>query len=441
MKRKPRMLLAILLVMATALSSTACGEKDDGPIDPDRTGALLTTVYPGLYEPSDPIGEKAYRQDFQPWDYEQSQKLGQAFCQSATPILREAGENPVCSPLGNYLICAMLAQMSDGETRDELLQAISCSGIEQVERESKQYYIQNFYCGNPGALQFIDSVWLSKELSFQEQGVRDLIGKQYATVWRDELTPKTSKRLVDRCFRDNANYHYERQKEKASFTLEPPLTLTQTLAFYGEWAENFSDFTTGTFTRRDGTQRETEYMHLQYSAQKFWQGEGYRASCLRLVSDDELILILPDDADALDELLADGARLWKAIYEERQESANGAFGIVDITIPKFTLRTQQSTIPAMEEMGVRSVFSPGADLSVLTDAGDAWVKKIEQNIVVRVDHQGVNAKGYEERHWGAGYDTNRPRDFFGLILDRPFLVAVSGKGGLPVFVGVVNEPD
>lgn len=59
---------------------------------------------------------------------------------------------------------------------------------------------------------------------------------------------------------------------------------------------------------------------------------------------------------------------------------------------------------------------------------------------MKVDEEGCEAAAYTVIMVGAGAEMP-PDDEVDFTLDRPFLFAITGEGNLPLFVGVVNQPN
>ncbi len=68
----------------------------------------------------------------------------------------------------------------------------------------------------------------------------------------------------------------------------------------------------------------------------------------------------------------------------------------------------------------------------------AYVSKAEHAARVTVDEEGVVAAAYTVLAMSGA--AAPPEDEIDFVLDRPFLFVITGAHGLPLFVGVVNQP-
>ncbi len=59
---------------------------------------------------------------------------------------------------------------------------------------------------------------------------------------------------------------------------------------------------------------------------------------------------------------------------------------------------------------------------------------------VTTDEEGVEAAAYTVFSLSATPVRRKCPEELDFVLDRPFLFAITGQDGLPLFVGVVNQP-
>lgn len=80
-----------------------------------------------------------------------------------------------------------------------------------------------------------------------------------------------------------------------------------------------------------------------------------------------------------------------------------------------------------------------ADFSPMTSkVAEIFLSKADHAARVAIDEEGVTAAAYTVMMMaGAAAPPEEEMDF---VLDRPFLFAITGADGLPLFVGVVNRP-
>ncbi len=96
--------------------------------------------------------------------------------------------------------------------------------------------------------------------------------------------------------------------------------------------------------------------------------------------------------------------------------------------------------PALKAMGITDVFDLNAsDFSPMTDDVDeVFLSKVRHAARAAIDEEGVTAAAYTVMMMcGAAAPPDEEVDF---ILNRPFIFAITGTDGLPLFVGIVHQP-
>ena len=81
-----------------------------------------------------------------------------------------------------------------------------------------------------------------------------------------------------------------------------------------------------------------------------------------------------------------------------------------------------------------------ADFSALTEEEiPAFVSRVQHAARVQIDEEGAVATAYTVVILGEGAAAP-PEEEIDFVLDRPFLFVITDAQGLPMFVGVVNQP-
>ena len=148
--------------------------------------------------------------------------------------------------------------------------------------------------------------------------------------------------------------------------------------------------------------------------------------------------ILPDEGVTIDELLAD-PQLGEFIAAG-DEWENQKQLMVNLSLPKFDLTSRLDIKEKLRELGIEAVFDPNkAEFSaVKSDYENPYIRSVDHSVRLTVDEEGVSAAAYTEMMMlGAAAPPDEEIDF---TLDRPFIFVLESYLGLPLFVGVVNQP-
>mgnify|MGYP004498121303 FL=1 len=184
--------IALILALSALLSLAACGGANAFAITeasypesapyPDETkysGAKFDTVYDA-------------------WSAERRARNAAAtsasgamdeYLRAALPALLAAGEgeNAVCSPVSVYMALSMLAEITDGESRAQLLSLLGAESIDVLRKIAGEVWAANYQ--NDGAVTSIlaDSLWLSDRMDYHSGTLARLADSYYASAYRGEM--------------------------------------------------------------------------------------------------------------------------------------------------------------------------------------------------------------------------------------------------------------
>ena len=148
--------------------------------------------------------------------------------------------------------------------------------------------------------------------------------------------------------------------------------------------------------------------------------------------------ILPDEGVSVYELLEDEQVLEfidKGLQYEQSKNL-----IVNMSIPKFDVSSNSEITEALKKLGITDAFEADkADFSpVSSDTNNISISRVEHGVRVITDEDGVKAAAYTvELMTGASLPPDEKIDF---VLDRPFMFVIRLGDGLPLFVGIVENP-
>ena len=375
---------------------------------------------------------------------------------STAQFLTDAGEeNRVYSPLNVYMALAMLAETTGENTRAQILDLLQADSIEALRERATALWRDHYRDDGTVTSILGNSLWLRDDFTYSQK-VMDILAENY---YASSFSGTMGTEEYNQALRDwiNAQTNGLLAEQASQLKMEPDtaLALASTIYFKAAWVEEFNKEATETDTfHAPGGDVDADFMHHTLEHSYYYWGDHFAAVELSFQEGGSMWLILPDEGysadellqsgEAMDFLLCDKSRQWD---EKAQEYVGGWSGQknlkVNLSMPKFDVSSDLELIEGLKSLGVTDVFDPGVSNFAPLEASTSdplYVGKAKHAARVKVDEEGCEAAAYTVMfvYCGAAMPPDEEVDF---VLDRPFLFAVTGESGLPLFTGVVNQPN
>lgn len=214
------------------------------------------------------------------------------------------------------------------------------------------------------------------------------------------------------------------------------LVLVNAIYLKAPWEHPFEKSLTapGTFHRLDGSTVPTDLMRRPDVEGGWVVADGFRAAVLPYAGGRlAMSVVLPDEGlfQATEDVLAKGA--YGSVLAQRAAPAT-----IDLTLPRWSFRTEVPLKEALMAMGMPTAFGDGADFSPMTDEDlDLVIAEVLHQGFIAVDEEGTEASAATAVVMA---ETAAPVAEV-LVVDRPFLFLIHDvEHGTPLFVGRVTDP-
>ena len=361
---------------------------------------------------------------------------------SAAQFLTNAGEkNRVYSPLNVYLALSMLAETAGGNSRQQLLDLLQVDSIEPLRERVSALWRDHYRDDGMVTSLLANSLWLRDGMTYSQEVLDILAADYYASSFSGKMGSEEYNQALRDWLNKQTGGLLKEQAEGLSMDQATVLALASTIYFKAGWSEEFSKDS----TRRDvfhapTGDMETDFMRQSMGGVYYW-GEHFAAVQLYFEQGGSMWLILPDEGYAVDELLSGGEAM-DFLLTNKYGYSNSKYLTINLSMPKFDVSSDLDLIGGLKELGVTDVFDAAVSnfdpLGASTD-DPLYVSQAQHAARVKVDEEGCEAAAYT-----VIVDTATaipPDDEVDFILDRPFLFAIAGESGLPLFTGVVNQPN
>ena len=455
-------LLALLLAAACAFSMAACAaapdstdvsntpNTPDSPAAEEHAGEPPTTQLAAPVEVSMPqYPREVNNDDWDAWWESYQEKTADMtdpaamthwFTTSIPALMQNAGnENRVCSPLNIYMALSMLAAVTDGETRQQILDALGAESLDALQKQTAQLWTENSWDDGVVTSVLANSIWLRDGYAYNEETLKKLGEDFYASAFSGEM----GSAAYDNKLRDWINEHTGNllTEQASGLKLDPAtvLALVSTIYYRASWRDKFSSTaTTQDVFHAPNGDMTVDFMHSSDSNTVYY-GDGFSAIGLSLENSGQMWLLKPDDGvdaaellqneDALGFLLANGG------WSQTQRAT------VNLSLPKFDISSDLDILDTLAQLGMTDVMDDTkSDFTPLTTANDSLeLTQAKHAARVKIDEDGCEAAAYTVLDVEATAMLG-PEDEIDFTLDKPFVFAITGIDGLPLFVGLVNQP-
>lgn len=361
------------------------------------------------------------------------------FIASIREFLSGKEGNRVYSPLNVYMALSMLAELTDGDSRQQILDLLDTEDMETLREQAKA--IWNAQYRDDGATTSIlaSSLWLDQDVDYNSS-VLDLLAENYYTSsYQGEMGSSRFSQAYQDWINEQTRGLLEEQSKELKLKEEDILALAATVCFQAKWSEEFNENNTSSQTFHGTSQDITcDFMHSRNQGTYYW-GQQFGAVGRSLDNGGGTMwFLLPDEGVSPEELLEDPQVTEFLVNRDTWE--NSKYLTVNLALPKFDITSQMDLKEGLKNLGITQVFDEtAADFSALVpDMEKLFVSQVQHDVRVAIDEEGVTAAAYTAM--SASDAAMPPEDEVDFVLDRPFLFVLTNEDGLPLFAGIVEQP-
>ena len=466
-------LLAIILAAACAFSLAACAATPDTPnasappateeqldcIGDPTTQQLAAPVavsmpqYPNEAKYTASNGNfdsEKYDEDWDAWwesyqektaDMTDPAALTHWFTTSIPALMQNAGkENRVCSPLNIYMALSMLAAVTGGETRQQILDALGAESLDALQKQAAQLWAENSWDDGLVTSTLANSIWLRDGYNYNSETLQTLGEDFYASAFSGEMGSDAYNNILRDWINEHTGNLLTEQAGKLELNADTVLALVSTLYYSASWHDKFSSAaTTQDVFHAPNGDVSTDFLHSSDSNTVYY-GDGFSAIGLSLENSGRMWLLKPDEGVDAAELLQNEDTLGFLLANGEWSQTQRA--IVNLSLPKFDVSSDLDILDTLAQLGMTDVLDGiKSDFTPLAVTDDSLaLTQAKHAARVKIDEDGCEAAAYTI----LGAETTAmmgPEDEIDFTLDNPFVFAITGIDGLPLFVGLVNQPN
>ena len=372
-----------------------------------------------------------------------------AFAFSFYDQVRDTDGNIIFSPLSLSLALSMALAGARGDTRQEMLDAMSLQSLGDetspafnallLAIEGSQQDLEGEDEVSTFQLNIANSSWGQSGFEFNPDFLDTLALYYGAGMYQVDFSqdPEAARQAINAWVEDETNDKIKDLIPQGAIKTLTRLVLANAIYFKGGWMYPFIENGTKTkpFTLLDGSKITVDMMRLGENDLKYIKGENFQAATLPYKSRDfSMLLILPNEGafKEVEGLL--GAEMLSTIMDGMH------YVPVNLRMPKFDFETALNANDVLGSMGMVQAFIPDvADFSGMTTEDPLYISDVVHKATITVDEQGTEAAAATAIIMAT--KSMPVADPIELVLDRPFMFAIMHEPtGTILFLGRVVQP-
>ena len=422
---------------------------------------IVEASYPGMaaypneanyYTDNGDFDDEAYFADYELWmDAQEAQNRPEGFAAGIEPYIISSAqqflsgsdlENQIYCPMNIYMALSMLAEVTDGESRSQILDLLGHDDILSLRTQANAIWNASYNDDGLYTSILSSSLWLREDIPYNTETMQILADNYYASSYKGTMGSEEFNEKLQQWLNEHTNGRLTDSAGDQGFDENAIMALATAITYRTKWAAAFSENDTAPATFHSTTGDITCDFMNQTTSRPLYLGENFSAVKQYETNGSSMVFILPDETITASDLLTDPETMSFMLSDLSGSTwENTMQGQVNFSIPKFDVSSDFSLIDGLQKLGIQDVFSDvDSDFSPMTEyAEGVCVSQINHSARVTIDEEGHEAAAFTimTTDTSSAEAESHPIDF---VLDRPFLFVTLNPDGLPMFIGIVNQP-
>ena len=368
----------------------------------------------------------------------------------------DKNENIFYSPYSITTALSIVANGAEGNTQQEMLQALSISSLEDMNLlyENFQEKMKLNYQGDGRTLIDSNSILINSDYAANgiNKNYKKIVENTYKSTIREaDFTNnlEAEKANISNWVNKKTNNFIPNYKSIA--TTATIMDILNVIYFKGDWEMPFksTSTTTDVFTNKDGSKADVKMMNQSFKNEiKYYENDKYKAIALpykRLNGRNiaSMYLILPVKSSNLDiaEDWNDESFEYKQEFLANLSTASTFYGKVYVKLPKFELDIENAIVNNLKSLGIRQAFTNGAEFFKMVNDTPLKIDNVNHRAKIEVDETGTKAAAITEVTMVKATAIMPGMEIIkNFYADRPFLFIIKDvESNVDLFTGVVNK--
>ncbi|KIR02598.1 Serpin 1 [Lachnospiraceae bacterium TWA4] len=336
---------------------------------------------------------KDYFEEYTKW--EESQKVSKEnindFLKTTmSTMITSDKENQIYSPLNLYIGYSLLAEITGGNSRNQILNALGIDSVETLRKKVNDLWQANYKDDGVTTSLLANSLWLNENMDYNQQTVDVLKDQYYASSYQGTMgSPEYDKVLQDWMNENTKNLLKESVSNDAKMSENTILALVSTIYYKANWQEQFVDTMTKKQTFHGATKDvNVDFLNEFSSNDSYYETDKFRAVSKEMQNGGKMWFILPNEDSSVKEVV-NGKEITNLLTSKIKEQENVG---VSLSVPKFDVQSNIGLKESMNKLGIVDVFK-NADLSAITKE-DGLLSAAQHAARVKINEEGCEGAAY-----------------------------------------------
>lgn len=403
---------------------------------------------------SDPIELRNLDYDREGYN-EFKEKLVEFSAALTDKIYKEYGqnENIVISPISIYMALALACECANGETRQEILDAVGVT-YEEVSNFTKILYAYANVDYNAYTLaatkqvvayqELTNSIWLDDSVPFVEDGVNKLASEYNCDVFKASFKNGDAEKLINRYIKEKSRGLLEGDVDFSPETYFVLMNTYYLKEIWNEWGKDLK-FTDSKydFTNNDGSIKSEKLLIGYYQDGKAYEGEGFTSFFTDTDHGFSIYFFVPDDGYSINDIFDTEnistvlqLKNWGAVDDENMQ-----YHYTRVLFPEFEADFSQDIESVLnKDFGIRKLFDKNeCDMSNVS-VDPVYCEGVIHKASLKVDKSGIEGAAVTIMP-AAGASGPPPYEkvYHDYAVDRAFGFVITDSYGTVIFSGIINS--
>lgn len=359
----------------------------------------------------------------------------------ALNITKNNLNNEIFSPLSIVTCYSMLLEGANGETYNELRNALGFNESIDIKNETQKMLNNTFIKTEQTQLNVNQSIWLDNEYAknIKEDYLDKLTNYYYAEAYQDDLKSDNAKDLLARYINSKTNNILNIKKDDLR-NYNGIMWLVNTIYMKSKWTAEFYE-TKSDFKNIKGITNTKDFIATKTSYSGVYQSENSTTFSASFQHGLQVNFMIPNSIDANFKDFVNDNNNWNNLFNYKK--SRYIAGTVNFKMPKLSVKSSYDLKKELINLGINKIFDENsADLTGIIEFDDSYnlyVSNTMHKAAIDFNKDGVEAAAVTiiEGNKSTAIDPDAKQiDFF---LDQPFIYSITDANDIPLFVGIVTN--